>query len=157
MNKELTRLHEAGLLDREQVGNQLQYSANRSHQIFPELSSILRKTVGMADVLLEALGPLSDAIDLAFIYGSVARGTESAASDVDLLIVGTAGFGRLTGALSGVEKKIGRELNAKLFSPKECKARRKSGDPFVAEISAGPKIMLIGALDEPRKPRRHKP
>jgi predicted transcriptional regulator len=78
MNKELARLHQAGLLDRERVGNQLRYSANRSHQIYPELSGILRKTVGLADVMIDALAPLADSIDLSFIYGSVAKGTETA-------------------------------------------------------------------------------
>jgi predicted nucleotidyltransferase len=157
MNKELSRLHGAGLLDRERVGNQLRYSANRSHQIYPELTGILRKTVGLADVLIEALAPLADSIEISFIYGSLARGTETAGSDVDLLIVGTTDFGAMVDSLHGVQKKLGREVNAKLFTRREWNARIKSGDAFVAEILKGPKLMLIGNADEPRKPGRRKP
>jgi predicted nucleotidyltransferase len=156
MNKELSRLHEAGLLDRERVGNQLRYSANRSHQIYPELTGILRKTVGLADVLIEALAPLADSIEISFIYGSLARGTETAGSDVDLLIVGTTDFGTVVDSLHGVQKKLGREVNAKLFTRREWNARVKSGDAFVAEILKGPKLMLIGEVDEPRKLGRRK-
>lgn len=156
MNKELSRLHEAGLLDRERVGNQLRYSANRSHQIYPELAGILRKTVGVADVLIEALASLADSIELSFIYGSVARGTESPGSDVDLLIVGNTDFGSVIESLHGVEKKLGREVNAKVFSRREWNAKVRAGDAFAAEILKGPKIKLVGDVDEPRKPGRHK-
>ncbi len=156
MNKELTRLHEAGLLDREQVGNQLHYWANRSHQIYSELAGILRKTVGVADVIIEALSPLAGSIEFAFIYGSVARGTETAGSDVDLLIVGDADFGVVVDALHGLQKKLGREVNPKVFSRREWKTRIKATDAFVAEILKGPKIMLVGAVDEPRKSSRRK-
>jgi predicted nucleotidyltransferase len=151
MNKELSRLHEAGLLDRERVGNQLRYSANRSHQVYPELTGILRKTVGLADVLIEALAPLADSIEISFIYGSLARGTETAGSDVDLLIVGPADFGSVIDSLHGVQKKLGREVNAKVFTRREWNAKIKSGDAFVAEILKSPKLMLIGDVDEPRK------
>jgi predicted nucleotidyltransferase len=157
MNKELARLHEAGLLDREHVGNQLRYSANRSHQIYAELAGILRKTVGLADVLIEAIAPLAESIELSFIYGSVARGTETTGSDVDLLVVGSADFGSVVDALHGVEKKLGREVNAKVFSRREWNAKLKAGDAFFREILKGPKILLVGDVDEPRKPGRRKP
>ncbi len=156
MNKELSRLHEAGLLDRDRVGNQLRYSANRSHQIYPELTGILRKTVGVADVLIEALAPLADFIEFSFIYGSVARGTETPGSDVDLLIVGNTDFGSVIDSLNGVEKKLGRDVNAKLFSRREWNAKVRAGDAFAAEILKGPKIKLVGDVDESRKPGRRK-
>lgn len=157
MNKELSRLYEAGLLDRERVGNQLRYSANRSHQIYPELTGILRKTVGLADVLIEALAAQADSIETAFIYGSLARGTETAGSDVDLLIVGSADFGSVIDSLHGVQKKVGREVNAKVFTRRQWNAKIKAHDAFIAEVLKSPKLMLIGDVDEPRKPGRHKP
>lgn len=157
MNKELSRLHEAGLLEREWVGNQLRYSANRSHQIYQELAGILRKTVGIADVMLESLSPLAGSIELAFIYGSIARGTETAGSDVDLLIVGGVEFGKVLDAVHPTQKKLGRDVNAKVYSRREWNAKAKSGDAFVTEILKGPKIMLIGDLNESRKPARRKP
>jgi len=157
MNKELSKLHDAGLLERERVGNQLRYSANRSHQIYAELASILSKTIGLADVVLEALAPLPDSIELAFIYGSVARGSESMGSDVDILIVGSVDFGRIVDALHGTQKKLGREINAKVLSRREWNAKVKSRDAFTMEILRGPKIVLMGAVNEPGKPGRRKP
>ncbi len=156
MNKELARLHEAGLLERERAGNQLRYSANRSHQIYPELASILRKTVGIADVLIDALEPLAARIQTAFVYGSVAKGTEGVGCDVDLLVIGDVDLGSVVDALGGVEKKLGREVNPKVFSPREWKARAGKGDAFVSELRKSAKIHLIGTLDEPEKPRRRK-
>jgi predicted nucleotidyltransferase len=157
MNKELSRLHEAGLLEREQVGNQLRYSANRSHQIYQELAGILRKTVGVADVLVEALAPIARDIEIAFIFGSIARGTESPGSDVDLLVVGDLDFGTVIDAVHPIEKKLGRDINAKVYSRREWNAKLKSADAFVTEILKGPKIVLMGDPNEPLKPRRHKP
>jgi predicted nucleotidyltransferase len=154
LNKELARLYEAGLLEREQVGNQLRYSANRAHQIYPELASILRKTVGLADVLLEALSPLAEGIKTAFVYGSIARGAEGANSDVDLMIVGSADFGAVIDALQGAQKQLAREVNAKVFSEREWKARLKAKDAFVTEVLAGPKIFLIGNANELAKTGR---
>ncbi len=156
MNKELSRLHEAGLLDRERVGNQVRYSANRAHQVYPELTGILRKTVGVADVLIEALAPLAESIELSFIYGSVARGTETPGSDIDVLIVGSADFGAVVDALHGTDVKLGRDVNAKVFSRREWGGKVRTGDAFATEILKGPKIMLVGDANEPRKPARRK-
>lgn len=144
LNKELARLHEAGLLDREQVGNQLRYWANRSHQIYPELAGILRKTVGLANVLLEALAPLAKKIKIAFVFGSMARGTESTGSDVDVLIIGSLSFGTVVDAFFPVQQQLGREINPKTFSVTEWKSKLAKKDAFITQVSADPKIFLIG-------------
>ena len=157
LNKELTRLHEAGLLNRERVGNQVQYSANRSHQIYPELATILRKTVGLADVLIEALAPLARDVKVAFVFGSIARGNETAGSDVDLLIVGGLDFGSVVEALHPTQQQLGREINPKVFSVREWRAKLRSKDSFVREILAQPKIFLIGDDDELTELGRRKP
>jgi predicted nucleotidyltransferase len=148
LNKELTRLHEAGLLNRERVGNQVRYSANPSHQIYPELAGILRKTVGMADVLMEALTPLAHHVKVAFVFGSMARGTASTGSDVDLLIIGETDFGSVVDVLHPAQQQLGREINPKVFSVHEWKAKLRSKDSFVSEITSQPKIFLIGSDDE---------
>lgn len=148
LNKELGRLHAAGLLDRDRVGNQLQYSANRSHPIYSELASILRKTVGLADVVIQALAPLAPNINVAFVFGSIARGAETAGSDVDLLIVGSVDFGSVIDALHPAQQQLGREVNAKVFSAREWRAKHKANDAFVTEILARPKIFLIGSEHE---------
>lgn len=157
MNKELARLHGAGLLDRERVGNQLRYSANRAHPLYPELSAILRKTVGLADVLVEALAPLGDCVKAAFVFGSMARGTATAASDVDLAVIGSVEFGVVVDALHGAERKLGREINPKVFSEREWKQKVKSRDAFVMEILGEPRIVLVGSQDELGSPRRRQP
>jgi len=157
LNKELMRLHEAGLLNRERVGNQVQYSANRSHQIYPELVGILRKTVGLADVLIEALTPLAHAAKVAFVFGSMARGAETTGSDVDLLIIGEADFGSVVDALHPAQQQLGREINPKVFSVREWKSKLRSKESFVSEIMAQPKIFLIGSDNELAELGRRKP
>jgi predicted nucleotidyltransferase len=148
MNRELARLHHAGLLEREQVGNQLRYRANRSHQIYPELAGILRKTVGVADVLIDALAPLTEDIEVAFVFGSVARGAETVGSDIDVLIVGSISFGAAVDALYPAQQPLGRDINPKVFSVREWRAKLKAKDAFVAQLLAQPKIFLIGDKHE---------
>ncbi len=148
LNKELARLHGAGLLDRERVGNQVRYSANRAHPIYLELAGILRKTVGIADVLGRALDPLTSRIAVAFVFGSVARGAESAGSDIDLLIVGTVDFGSVVDALHPIQQQLGREVNPKIFSVREWIAKVGAKDAFVADVLAQPKIFMIGGEHE---------
>ena len=92
MAKELDQLHRAGLLDRHQVGNQVQFCANAKHPVFPELSGLLRKTVGLADVLVGALAPVAEKIAIAFVCGSIAGATEHERSDVDVIIIGSVNF-----------------------------------------------------------------
>jgi len=157
LNKELARLHEGGLLDRERVGNQLQYSANPNHPVYSDIASILRKTVGVADVLIQELGSLASNIEVAFVFGSIARGAETAGSDIDLLIVGSADFGSVVDALYPVQQQLGREVNAKVFSAREWRAKYKAKDAFLAEILGQPKIFLIGSEHELAKLGRRKP
>jgi len=157
LNKELVRLHGAGLLERERVGNQVRYAANSSNAIYPELASILRKTVGVADVLVDALAPVAASIAAAFVFGSVARGTETAGSDVDVLLIGSLGFGEAVKLLYPAQTTFGREINPKVFTVAEWRSKLKSKDPFVKDVLAKPKIHLIGNDDELAKLGRRQP
>jgi len=148
LHKELARLAQAGLLTREQVGNQLRYSANRQCPIFEELASVLRKTSGLADIVLDALAGLDKKISVALIFGSVARGEERSGSDVDVLIIGTIGFADAVKALHQVQEKIGREINPVVMAPDEFLRKNNEGDGFVREILAKEKIFLKGDEDE---------
>lgn len=148
ITRELSRLAEAGLLNRAKRGNQVLYSANRDSPIFGELASILRKTSGMADVVAGALSTAKGEIAVAFVYGSMARGEEVAGSDIDVIAIGTAGFGDIVRSLHPAEAKLGREINAKTFRAGEWRERVGSQDPFVAEVLAKPKIFLKGSADE---------
>jgi predicted nucleotidyltransferase len=159
MAKELDQLQRAGILQKLQVGNQVQFSANTNHPVFPELSALLRKTVGLADVIVEALADVADRIEVAFVFGSVARGAEHAYSDVDLVVVGDVEFGQLLSALYPAQQTLQREINPKIYSPREWASKLKSGSAFLREVMARPKIFLIGnqhdlnRLGEPRKNR----
>ena len=108
ITRELTRLAEVGLLKREKRGNQQLYSADTAGPIFAELASILRKTSGMADVLIEALAPLAPKLRLAFVFGSVALGRETAGSDADLILVGFASFREVVELLFPVQATLGK-------------------------------------------------
>lgn len=157
LTRELKRLADVGLLNCERRGNQLVYSANRQSPIFEELAGILRKTSGLADVVAEALEPLSSHIDVAFIFGSVARGAESPGSDVDVLIIGSVAFGDVVDALHPAQQRISREVNPKVFSQREWKAKIKESNPFVSDVLSKKKIFLIGDEHGLTEFSRHKP
>ena len=157
LTRELKRLADVGLLKRDRRGNQLIYSANRSSPIFSELAGILRKTSGLADVVAEALEPLSGRIDVAAIFGSVARGTETEGSDVDLLIIGSVDFGTIIDALHPAQQQLQREINPKVFAAAEWKSKLKAKNPFVLDVLANAKIFLIGDEHELAELSRRNP
>lgn len=157
LNKELTKLHAAGLLERERVGNQVRYTANRASPIFSEIAGILRKTIGLADVLADALAPSAPAITVAFIFGSMARATETAGSDVDVMLIGSLGFGDAVKLLYPAQAVLGREINPSVYGADEWRARLKAKDPFIRDVLAKPKIFLIGNDDELEKLGRRQP
>lgn len=144
LHKELSRLAQAGLLLRETQGNQVRYRANRDCPVFAELAGMFRKTSGMASLLAEALAPLHDKIELAFIFGSVARGEEQAGSDVDLLLIGTAGFAEVVKALYPLQETLQREINPVIYTPEELRRQQQENSPFIAELLAKPKLFVIG-------------
>jgi predicted nucleotidyltransferase len=148
LHKELTRLAEAGLLVKETSGNQVYYRANRTCPVFEELASILRKTSGLVDVLADALALLTERITVAFVYGSVARGKETAGSDIDVLLIGDVEFSEVVAALYPAQEVLGREINPKVYSEKEWRQMLKKKDAFMKEVMTGPKLFIIGTADE---------
>jgi predicted nucleotidyltransferase len=148
LHKELARLAEAGLLTREKVGNQLRYQAHRQCPIFEELAGILRKTSGLADVLRDALARAARHIKVALIFGSVAKGTEKAGSDVDVLLIGDIRFADAVKALHAAQQEIGREINPVVMSPLEFRRKARGRDSFVRNVLANEKLFLLGDDDE---------
>ncbi len=148
LHRELRALTEAGLLLREPAGNQVRYQANRACPIFPELAGIFRKTAGMADLLREALAPLADHIEAAFVFGSMAQGTETSTSDVDLFVLGEASFAEVVGQVSPLRERLGREVNPVVMSRAEFAAQRARGDRFVLRVMGEPKLFVTGVADE---------
>jgi predicted nucleotidyltransferase len=103
-----------------------------------------RKTSGLADVVAEALASLSDEIDVAFIFGSVARGAESAGSDIDLIVIGSVDFGAIVEALYPAQQQLAREINPKVFSVREWKSKLREQNSFTTDVLLKPKIFLVG-------------
>ncbi len=147
LKKELDALCDAGLLRAERVGNQVRFCANTAHPVFPELQALIRKTIGLADALRLSLAPLVDRIDAAFIFGSMASGTERAGSDIDLMVVGDAGFAEIVDATYEAQAALGREINPKVMSASEWQAKRSERNAFLQDVLNKPRIMLIGDAD----------
>lgn len=139
----LKRMEHAGLVKATRSGNQLRYQANTDNPIFPELQGIVRKTVGLADVLREALSPLAGSIEQAFVFGSIARGDAGPRSDVDVMIVGEATFEDVVGAVHPLQERFGREVNPIVMSVDEFRARKQDAG-FVRRVLDGPRIGLFG-------------
>ena len=152
LHRELKLLSEAGLLLRSAAGNQVRYQVDRACPIREELASIFRKTAGLADVLREALAPIAGKIRTAFIFGSVAQGTERATmranSDVHVLVVGSASFAAVVEALNQAGEHLRRDVNPVVMTKAAFEAKLASRDRFVAKVAREPKIFLLGDADE---------
>lgn len=147
LKKELDALCEAGLLRAERVGNQVRFCANTAHPVFPELQALIRKTIGLADALRLSLAPLAGRIDAAFVFGSMASGTESAGSDIDLMVVGDAGFAEIVDVTYAAQATLGREINPKVMSASEWQTKKAERNAFLQDVLNKPRIMLIGDAD----------
>ena len=143
LSVELRRLAAAGIVETHKSGVERFYSANPRLPIFEELRSIAVKTSGVADILREALARISG-VRLAFIYGSIASGEITPASDVDVMVVGDARFSDLVAALSEPAARLGREVSPRVYSEGELRDRAAAGGAFFAEVLAGEKIFLVG-------------
>lgn len=146
--REVDKLAQAGLLLRSEQGNQVRYQANTGHPLFGDLAALFRKTHGVVPALREALAPLDAEIRLALVFGSVARGTPSPGSDVDLLVLGSVGFVELAQAVFPLHAALAREVNTVLYTPEEFAARVRSGDAFARDVLAKPMLFVKGDIDE---------
>ncbi len=144
LHRDLRAMADLGLLLRQEVGRQVHYKANRASPIFEELAGLLRKTAGLVDLLREALAPLADKIEFAFVYGSMARGEEHATSDVDVMIVGDIEFPDAMLALWPLDARLRRELNPTIYTRSDLLARVAKENTFASRVLAGPKLWLYG-------------
>lgn len=147
LQAEVRKLAAAELILARRDGNRLYYRANSAHPVFPELQGLALKTTGLREQLVAALAGL-DGMRLAFVFGSQASGTAGAASDVDLLVVGSVGLRALAPRLRPVAEALGREINPHVLAPDTLSAKARSGDAFVTTVLAGPKLWIIGGADE---------
>jgi predicted nucleotidyltransferase/DNA-binding HxlR family transcriptional regulator len=157
LHRELRLLAELGLLLRDEVGRQVHYRANTAHPVYAELAQLLRKTSGLVDVLREALAPLGRKVDAAFVYGSMASGTERAGSDVDLMVLGNAGFADLARVLAPAQSMLRRDVNPTVMTRADFGARLAQGERFAQSVATGPKLWLKGAESDLAEPPADRP
>ena len=149
VQRDLLLLCGAGIVGRRRLGIHVLYQANAQCPVYDELKGLIIKTVGLADVLRVALGPLASRIRQAFIFGSFARGEQHADSDVDLLVVSDdLTLTDLVKATKGVQSQLGREINPILYRSDEYEERMRVKHHFLTRIAREPKIRLIGAQNE---------
>ncbi len=149
VQRELSRLQQSGLVTQIVVGNQKHYQANARAPIHSELLGIVRKTLGPAQVLRDALAPLVDGIQLALLYGSVAARRDTALSDIDVLLVSDSlTLEQVFSVLAHAEKQLGRSINPTLYTPAEFRRRQAQGSAFLIKVLVGDTVALIGNKDE---------
>jgi len=148
LQHELGQLQKADLVVRSQDGNRVSYQANTAHPAFADLQSLVSKTCGLQTQLKAALQPQAAQIAFAAIYGSLAKGTNHARSDVDLLVVGDLGLQQAIAAVAPLENRIGREISVRLYSREEFRERRARQDSFIQSVMAGELVPLLGTPDD---------
>jgi predicted nucleotidyltransferase len=149
VQRELARLEAAGLLTVTRVGRQKHYQANEATPIFTELRGIVRKTSGLAGVLGTALSPLEGGIRAAFVFGSVAKGADTAASDVDLMVISDdLTYADLFIVLEAGSAQLGRSVNPTIYTSPEFTRRFQNRNPFLMKVLEQPKIWVIGGEDD---------
>lgn len=152
--RELKKLVAAGLITINSIGNQKHYQANQATPLFSELRSIVLKTFGLADVLREALTPITSKIHVAFIYGSIAKQEDTANSDIDLMLISdNLTYADLFQLLEKAQAQLGRPIHPSFYSPSEWIRKQKMNNNFLTQIIKQPKIFLIGTEDELSKLR----
>jgi predicted nucleotidyltransferase len=148
VQRELENLVSVGLVLRERRANQVHFQANAEAPVFEELKGIVAKTFGVADILRDLLAPFAQRIQVAFIYGSVARAEDTARSDIDLMIVGDVMLSELANTLHEAEAKLRRPVAPTIYEAQEFSDRVHSGQHFLSQVLKRPKLFLAGDEDE---------
>jgi predicted nucleotidyltransferase len=146
VERELSKLERSGLVSIERIGNQKHYRANQAAPIFDDLRGLVEKTVGLAEPIKKSLQPYVESIKSAFVYGSVAKGADTARSDIDLLVIGDElNYSDLYAAAQKLEKKLRRKVNPLFVSPYDWKRKISDKGSVFSKISHSPKIFIIGS------------
>lgn len=148
LHRELKAMAASGLLVREKTGNQVFYRADTRCSIFEELASIFRKTIGLVDLLRDAAADLADRIEIAFVFGSLASGRQTAGSDLDICVLGQASLREVVKALSPLQETLGRDINPVTMTPARFARQFSTGDRFAKRISSEPKLFVLGSEDD---------
>jgi predicted nucleotidyltransferase len=144
LQRELHKLSEVGILKTHAEGRMVYYQANTDSPVFPDLQGLLFKTAGLVDVLAHALKPLAARLKAAFVYGSIAAGSEQSDSDIDLMIVGQIPPSELALPLRRARELLGREINPTVYTPSEFDKKRAAKDPFLKHVMDKQKLFVFG-------------
>lgn len=145
----LDRMVAAGILSMTRIGNQHHYQANPDCPIYEELLGIVKKTFGIADALRQALKPVDNQLQIAFVYGSIAKGTDVSDSDIDLMLVGfDLAYGDVIELLMPVELSLARSINPTIYTPEEFYSKLMEGSGFLGRVKDQPKLMIKGVIDD---------
>lgn len=145
--RELAKLEKLDLIHRRVDGNRRSIRANKEHPLYPELASLVAKTSGLREVLVNALKG-AKGIQVAFVFGSLAGGAGKASSDVDLMVIGDIGLRDVAPRLRPAIDSIGREINPVVMSPAGYSSKVKEGDAFLRNVLAAEKLFIVGGADE---------
>ena len=149
VQRELADMAQVGLITVTKVGNQKHFQANTQSPVYTELRGLVLKTVGLADVLRNALTPLLNRIDTAFVYGSMANQQDTAQSDVDVMLISpNLSYADVFGALESASQQLKRNINPTLYTPDEFAQRLDQDQAFITRVMQQPKIWLIGQLEQ---------
>lgn len=147
--RELARLEASGLVTSRRVGHQKHYQANAASPLFAEIRSIIVKTVGLVEPLRGALAPVASRIRAAFVFGSVAKGSDRSQSDIDLMVISdNLTYGEVFGALEEVAGTLGRQVNPTVYTSAEFSKRVKGKNAFITKVLQQPRTWIIGSDDE---------
>jgi predicted nucleotidyltransferase len=148
LQRELRDLTAVGILKTHRQGHMVYYQANAASPVFPDLRGLLFKTAGFVDVLADALKPLAARLRSAFVYGSIAAGSEQSDSDIDLMVVGQVSPKELALPLRRARELLGREINPTVYTPAEFDKKQAANDPFLKQVLDKPKLFVLGNKDE---------
>ncbi len=149
VHRQLMRLAESGLVKVSHSGNQKHYQANPDSPVFAELRGLVIKTIGLTDPLKAALEPFRERIQAAFVYGSIAKGSDTARSDIDLMVISDdLAYSDLYDSFQDAEATLGRPIHVSLATEAEWQRKLAEGNPFVSKVRAQPRISLIGSVDD---------
>jgi DNA-binding transcriptional ArsR family regulator len=142
IRQDLQKLVKLDLVTSRRDGNRLYYRANTGHPLYPDIRKLVLKTAGLVEILNSVLN--REGVEVAFVFGSLASSKEKAASDVDLMVIGTVGLRALSSWLSGVSEQIGREINPHTLTVEEFRRRKEKGDHFLSNVLESPKLFIVG-------------
>jgi predicted nucleotidyltransferase len=149
VHRQLVRLEKAGLVEVTHVGNQKHYQVRRESPIFAELQGLVSKTVGVVEPLRTSLNVKADSIRAAFVFGSIAKASDHAKSDIDLMVISDAlGYPDLFEALQTAETRLSRSINPTVMSVADWRAKKERENSFAARVAAQPKLFVIGSDDD---------